>query len=713
MFQRSLLTCTFLFAAVAQAQQLNCTATAVPALIRSEGITERVGDIVLTCNGGQPAASVVTGLTLFSTSTVITNRVSSAGVTDVQVTLETTGGPQLLNTTTTLASSNSVNISGISFTIPSSGNVSLRISNVRVNAWQATDLPVRIQLASNGPTPIRIDINNLTVGIPARGLLASFSSVFLCTQSTIPAPDSINFASLISAGSRFASIRLTEGAASASSFEKRQPGSDSGTRIAIRYSGFPAGARLFVPDAIAGTSATTSTAGGDLGYPANGGSYTPTAQGQLLLARVRNADVNGAGGNAAYTPGAIGSGTVNFNGASEVVLTGGSGTATFEVMDSNNAVRESAQFPTFLAYTSSNNGTAAQGKVDISFGPISNDSVASTSAPVPRFQAVSPASDCQSLGDCNSGLFPILSLTPDPLSISAFTSSAPQVRYVRINNQGGSLLNWTASVTYLATQGTQVASDWLTLDPGFGLNNATLRIDYIPGKLPAGIYNATLLIDAGPIAGSRSLPIRLELTDFTPPPSPFPVITSVVNGASFAAGPISAGSLVTLFGTNFGNTPPAVTFDDVPATVIFANATQLNLRVPFFGEKSTAQVVVTLFDGRKSPARTVNIVASAPGIFTPGVLNQDNTVNTASNPAAAGSVIQVYCTGLQTVNVTAKLGVEIIGSPRYAGPAPGFLGLQQVNLDVPMTINSTSADLSLCTGTVCSPSVKVSIKPAQ
>ena len=136
-------------------------------------------------------------------------------------------------------------------------------------------------------------------------------------------------------------------------------------------------------------------------------------------------------------------------------------------------------------------------------------------------------------------------------------------------------------------------------------------------------------------------------------------------------------------------------------------------RVPFFGEKPRAQVIVIMPDGRKSPARTVDIAAaSAPGIFTPGVLNQDNTVNTALNGAPGGTVIQVYCTGLLTANVTARLGVETITAPRYAGPAPGLLGLQQVNLDVPGSITANSVDLFICSGAICSPSVRVYIKPA-
>ena len=706
MFRHFLKISTFFAAAfAAHAQQINCSTSAVPALLRSEGITERAGDIILTCSGVPGGAQISASLTLFSTTTVITNRINSSGNTDVQVVLETAGAPQILNTTAALGSSSSVNISGINFTMPASGLAAIRITNLRVNAWQAADQPIRIQIASTGTSAVRVDNNQLIVGLPSRALLASYGSTFICNTSL--GPDTVTFSNLINKGTRFASIRLTEGASLASSFEKRTAGTDSGTRIGVRYSGFPAGARLYVPDVIAGSTATMPTAGGDLGLTTSGGSYTPTAQGQLLLARVRGNDANGAGGVPTYTPSAAGSPTVGFDGASEVTLTGGSGIAVFEVMDSNNSVRESAQFPTFLVYSSPGDGSSASGRVDVSFAPISTDSVASMSAPVPRFQAVAPISDCQSLGDCNSGIFPILSVNADPLSLSAFTTSGPQSRFARVNNLGGSLLNWTAAITY------QNGNGWLTIDPTSGLNNATIRIDFVPGKLSAGVYNATVTIDAGPIAGAKTLPIRLELTDFTPPPPPFPVVTSVVNAASFAEGPVVSGSLTTIFGTNFGGTPPTVMFDDQAATVFFANATQLNLRVPDLGAKTSVQLVISTADGRKSPARTVPVSAASPGIFTPGVLNQNNSLNTTTNPAAAGSVIQVYATGLGTGNVTAKLGSETIASPRYAGPAPGFPGLQQVNLDIPAAFSATGADLSICTGAVCSPTVRVSIKPAQ
>src|SRR4051812_12032743 len=54
-----------------------CTASAVPTTVRAEGLTERVGDIVLQCTGLTPASSFSSNLTLFLPVSV-TNRVDSS-----------------------------------------------------------------------------------------------------------------------------------------------------------------------------------------------------------------------------------------------------------------------------------------------------------------------------------------------------------------------------------------------------------------------------------------------------------------------------------------------------------------------------------------------------------------------------------------------------------------------------------------------------------
>src|SRR5579883_2992981 len=85
----------FLFIGSAFAQNLNCTAAAQPPLVRQEGLTERTGDIVLTCSGGTPNLQVTGNLTLFL-SVNITNRVAPGTnrVTDVVFTADNGSGPR-------------------------------------------------------------------------------------------------------------------------------------------------------------------------------------------------------------------------------------------------------------------------------------------------------------------------------------------------------------------------------------------------------------------------------------------------------------------------------------------------------------------------------------------------------------------------------------------------------------------------------------------
>jgi uncharacterized protein (TIGR03437 family) len=130
--------------------------------------------------------------------------------------------------------------------------------------------------------------------------------------------------------------------------------------------------------------------------------------------------------------------------------------------------------------------------------------------------------------------------------------------------------------------------------------------------------------------------------------------------------------------------------------------------------KTTAQVVVTV-DGTASAPLTVNLTPFEPGIFANGVLNQDYSLNSPQKPAAPGSIIQVYATGLSGTGViTAKIGSQTVAKPYYGGPAPGFAGLQQVDLILPSDLTGSTVNVSVCGGpsaaqVVCSPAVAVAI----
>src|SRR5579863_6650656 len=582
---------------------LTCTSFAVPAIVRAEGVAEKMGDILLNCTGGVPGAAVATNLTVFLTVNV-TNKLLANNFTDVELTVDTGSGPSPATVSVRPYAPSAVSFDGLSFVLPPSGKASLTISNLRGDASQSPtpQQPILAFLSSSQTTQLSVTSNQFAVAIVEQGLLAEFSSGGVtCTGSPLPA--NLTLAGLFADGTSFFSTRITEGFASA--FQVKDAFSDTGTRVMVQYSGFPAGARLFVPDFVAGSSAILPTAGGDLGLPASGGEYAPSASGSLLLVLVAGADQNGAGGSLAFPVPTTG--TTAFDFATEVTLTNGAGNAVYEVVDANPSVRESAQFPTFAGLTSYG-GPPVVASTTVSFAPLSTTNVAAV-APIPRFADVVPPSDCSTLGDCNAAYFPHLEVDSPALNFSAPVSAFLQTAYVRVHNTGGGVLNWTATVAY------QSGSGWLTADPASGFNDATVRIDAHPDAVPPGTYQATVTVNAGPLAGSSTIPVTFTVT---PGPLPVPTITSIVNAANFQPGPLVPGSLATIFGTTFAGSDLTVTFDTLPANLLYAGPTQINLQVPAgLAGKSSSQVVVTVA-GQASASVAASLAVVAPAIFTPG-----------------------------------------------------------------------------------------------
>lgn len=697
---------------VAYGQSLTCTPSASPQLVHQEGITEETHDITFNCSGGGPSQTLTQDLYFFL-NVNITNRLASAisnVLTGITLTADNGSGPVAVSAPPTLMGLGTLAFNGASFTLSAAGSVTLQLTGLRGDANQVTSGgTMQVTMGSNGGIQFSPTLP-LLVGQPQTGLYVGYSGKLICAQTGSPAPqDATSFASFLAGGSAFTSTRLTEGYAD-SFGPKSDPqnlNADTGTRIVIQYSGFPAGAQLYVPAVVAGSDATQPTAGGDLGVTASGGKYTPGAVPSLLLALVPNTDANGAGGTPAYAPGAPGSGTASFNGMSQVTLTNGSGIAVYEVVDANDSVQESAQFPTFLVLAPDyNNPPAIMTSENATLGPVSTVQTATAKDPIPRFQQATPSSDCSILGDCNASYFPALSVPQASLNYTAQAGGATIAEYVQVDNTGGGILQWTASVTY------SNGSGWLTVSPASGENSGTVEINAVPGTLTPGTYKATLVINAGP-TGTRSLPVTFVVTPAAAIPAP--AIQSAVNAATFASGPLTPGSLATLTGSLFSGQNLSVTFNGIAAQVLFSSATQINLVVPSsLAGKSTAQVVVTA-NGVASAPFNVNLAAFAPGIFNNGILNQDNTVNSAKQPAAPGSVIQIFATGLSGTGViTAQIGSQVVTQPYYAGPAPGIAGLQQVDLILPSDLSGNSVNVSVCGGApaaqvVCSPAVSVAI----
>jgi uncharacterized protein (TIGR03437 family) len=221
------------------------------------------------------------------------------------------------------------------------------------------------------------------------------------------------------------------------------------------------------------------------------------------------------------------------------------------------------------------------------------------------------------------------------------------------------------------------------------------------------------------------------ITIVTTGPLTPPFMGAVVDAASQIPASVAPGEILTVYGFGAGPSNTAgftldpsgkvatnlngaqVLFDGRPAPMIYGSASQANVIVPYEISGQTATTISLQFGGVTSAAWTVPVAASAPGIFTLGsnglgpaaVLNQDNSVNSATNPAPRGSIIQIYATGegetsphgvtgsvIGTDLKTPVLSVKVsIGGQdavvQYAGSAGASVaGLFQVNAVIPPSV---------------------------
>jgi uncharacterized protein (TIGR03437 family) len=254
------------------------------------------------------------------------------------------------------------------------------------------------------------------------------------------------------------------------------------------------------------------------------------------------------------------------------------------------------------------------------------------------------------------------------------------------------------------------------------------------------------------VADSANTVIRL-MTPFAAGPIS---IGAVVNAASESGNAVSPGEIVVVYGQGMGpaglvvNQPDgnglfeglvagtAVLFDGHIAPLIYTSAGQIAAIVPYAEAiGSTAQVTVTWL-GQTSAAFAVPIVGSAPGIFTANAsgsgqaaaVNQDTTINNASQPAPRGSFLSLYVTGEGQTNPAGVDGliasdtpsqpvlpvsVTVGGKPAvvsYAGGAPQEVtGLMQVNVQIPSDIDAGSAvPVVVKVGTVSSPTATIAVQ---
>jgi uncharacterized protein (TIGR03437 family) len=429
-----------------------------------------------------------------------------------------------------------------------------------------------------------------------------------------------------------------------------------------------------------------------------------------VLVRVPGADATGTGGFAVAPP--QGSGPVTLNSVSEVILNNGSGYAVYEVAAANPNVLESAQFPTFIALPKVTAPAIAQ--ETIALAPVSSIATASATAPIPRFAAVTVQNDCKVLGDCVAPVVlpPKLFLEASPIRISAIGAGGAMTSdpgSFKIRNTGAGDMPWSISVIY------QGGSGWLVFDPASGTNGATVKVTANTKTLTAGISLATVIVNAG-AAGSQSVAVILNVTAPPPPPpvTPSVIVSQVLNAATLQVAPLVAGSLTTLMGSHLAGKVVAVTFDGIPASLLYTSDTQINLQVPSaIGSKNSTSLVVTV-DGVSSAPTTVPLAAAWPAVFAHGIFNQDNRENASSAAAKPGDILQIFATGIpKLATVSVQIGDRKNLVPLYADEAPTAPGVQQVNVAIPAGVTG-ALPLQVCAVTggqqYCSPSYSIAVQ---
>ena len=212
---------------------------------------------------------------------------------------------------------------------------------------------------------------------------------------------------------------------------------------------------------------------------------------------------------------------------------------------------------------------------------------------------------------------------------------------------------------------------------------------------------------------------------------------STVNGASFT-NIISPGAIVSTFGTGLSSSlmsaagvplPTAlgdtsITFNGIAAPLFFVSNGQINAQAPFDLPVGVPVSIQVKRGSTASSVQTANVAIVSPGIFVDQASNSAAVLHAAdysavggNSPARPGEFLLIYCTGLGPLRIAVKSGdrapsvpplaettylpsVSIAGLPAivtYAGLAPGWVGLYQVNVQVPAGLATGNQPIQIVT----------------
>jgi uncharacterized protein (TIGR03437 family) len=232
------------------------------------------------------------------------------------------------------------------------------------------------------------------------------------------------------------------------------------------------------------------------------------------------------------------------------------------------------------------------------------------------------------------------------------------------------------------------------------------------GLFPAGQENEPMLLRLSPNPDAQTLPLacmgNAATYDNIAPIAPGEIVTLFGNGLGPQQGIQTQATLQTPFPTQEAGVE--VTFDGKPAPLLWVQDEQINAVAPWSLTPDQNTEVCVSRNNVKTNCLTRPVGQTSMGVFL-AKLNQDGTVNSAKNPAAPGSVVVVFATGMGPI-APAQADGALVGPPfpanvlpvfadaiyyppyqpsqviplvvDYAGPAPFLLaGVSQINFHVP------------------------------
>jgi minor extracellular serine protease Vpr len=242
-------------------------------------------------------------------------------------------------------------------------------------------------------------------------------------------------------------------------------------------------------------------------------------------------------------------------------------------------------------------------------------------------------------------------------------------------------------------------------------------------------------------------------------PTPAATTAGLVSAANPAPGSaVAPGSMASLYGTNLSSAKllagaplpfllggTSMTVANSPAPLFYVSQLQVNFQVPWISIAKPTQFPLRITQGESFTTIEVTLTPYAPALFTTNGQGSgqasaiiSNTTSLAapsgafpgSRPAKKGEFVLLYCTGLGDVKNHPAAGAVSPSNPpattvttptlmvggasvpvSFSGLAPGFVGLYQVNFQIPNSAPSGDAvPVVLSMGGINSNSVTIAIQ---